>query len=82
MVLSGMVMILCVSSYLTRGVSSSWLSMMMVIVLLFSLAAILAQWNAFMAELCLVAWASPMPSHFDELARPCGLKIMSLVCGK
>lgn len=70
-------MILCMSSYLTRGLSSLYLSMIMVIVLLFSLAIILAQWIAFTAELWSVAWASPMPSYFDELARPYGPKIIS-----
>lgn len=35
---------------------------------------------ASMAKLCYVGWASPMPSHFYELARLNDPKVMFLIC--
>lgn len=56
--------------------------MMMMMVFLFSLAPILAQWIASMAKLWSIRWASPMPSIFMSLARLDDSKTMSLTCGE
>ena len=46
-------------------VGSSWLNMMMMVVVLFvSLRAIRAQWIASEVDLWLEGWVRPMPSHF------------------
>ena len=46
-------------------VGSSWLNMMMMVVVVFvSLVAIHAQWIASEVDLWLEGWVRPMPSHF------------------
>lgn len=61
---------------------SSWLNMMMVVVVFVSLATSRAQWIASKVDLWLEGWARPMPSHFAKLARPDEPKIVSLLCGE
>ena len=69
-----MVAIVCMSTFVVGviccGVQSLWLIIRMVVVLLSSLAATLAQWMASTIVLWSVGYARPMPFHLEDCACP------------